>query len=36
MELFSSDFVFLAAVIFIFTKIVQRGIELQTENDLTI
>ncbi|MFC4268307.1 DUF2975 domain-containing protein [Polaribacter marinivivus] len=36
MDLFSSDFVFLAGVIFIFTKIVQRGIQIQTENDLTI
>ncbi|MFY9243425.1 MAG: DUF2975 domain-containing protein [Polaribacter sp.] len=36
MDLFSSDFIFLAGVIFIFTQIVKRGIEIQTENDLTI
>jgi hypothetical protein len=36
MDLFSSDFVFLAAMIFIFAKIMQRGIELQAENELTI
>ena len=36
MELFSSDFIFLAGIIFIFAQIVKRGIELQSENDLTI
>ncbi|MCT4699352.1 DUF2975 domain-containing protein [Tenacibaculum haliotis] len=36
MYLFSSDFVFLSVVIFIFAQIVKRGIEIQTENDLTI
>ncbi len=36
MDLFSSDFVFLAAVIFIFAQIVKRGIEIKQENDLTI
>ena len=36
MELFSSDFIFLAGVIFIFAQIVKRGIEIQTENELTI
>ena len=36
MSLISTDFIFLALVIFIFTKIVQRGIEIKTENDLTI
>ncbi|WP_299162544.1 DUF2975 domain-containing protein [uncultured Tenacibaculum sp.] len=36
MDLFSSDFVFLSVVIFIFAQIVKRGIEIQTENDLTI
>ena len=36
MELFSSDFVFLSVVIFIFAQIVKRGIEIQSENDLTI
>ncbi|MGB0890963.1 MAG: DUF2975 domain-containing protein [Flavobacteriaceae bacterium] len=35
-DLFSSDFVFLSAIIFIFAQIVKRGIEIQTENDLTI
>ncbi|OSY88655.1 hypothetical protein WH52_02960 [Tenacibaculum holothuriorum] len=36
MSLFSSDFVFLSAIIFIFAQIVKRGIEIQQENDLTI
>jgi hypothetical protein len=36
MDLFSSDFLFLAGVIFIFAQIVKRGIEIQPENDLTI
>ena len=36
MDLFSSDFIFLAGVIFIFSQIIKRGIEIQTENDLTI
>jgi hypothetical protein len=36
MNLISTDFIFLAFVIFIFTKIVQQGIELKTENELTI
>ena len=36
MDLFSSDFLFLAGVIFIFSQIVKRGIEIQSENELTI
>jgi hypothetical protein len=36
MDLFSSDFIFLAGVIFIFAQIVKRGIEIQSENELTI
>ena len=36
MSLFSSDFVFLSLIIFIFAQIVKRGIEIQSENDLTI
>lgn len=36
MDLFSSDFIFLAGVVFIFAQILKRGIELQQENDLTI
>lgn len=36
MDLFSSDFIFLAGVILIFSQIVKKGIELQSENDLTI
>ena len=36
MDLFSSDFIFLAGVIFIFAQILKRGIEIQSENDLTI
>ncbi|RKE98597.1 DUF2975 domain-containing protein [Ichthyenterobacterium magnum] len=36
MDLFSSDFIFLAGIIFIFAQIVKRGIDIQTENDLTI
>ncbi|MFY0629064.1 MAG: DUF2975 domain-containing protein [Flavobacteriaceae bacterium] len=36
MDLFSSDFIFLAGVIFIFAQIMKRGIEIQSENDLTI
>ena len=36
MYLFSSDFVFLSAIIFIFAQIVKRGIDIQSENDLTI
>ena len=36
MELFSSDFIFLSGIIFIFAQIVKRGIEIQSENDLTI
>ena len=36
LSLFSSDFVFLSIVIFIFAQIVKRGIEIQTENELTI
>ncbi|WP_088324582.1 DUF2975 domain-containing protein [Polaribacter tangerinus] len=35
-SLFSSDFVFLSLIIFIFAQIVKRGIEIQSENDLTI
>lgn len=35
-DLFSSDFIILAGVIFIFARIVKRGIEIQSENDLTI
>lgn len=34
--LFSSDFVFLSIVIFIFAQIVKRGIAIQSENELTI
>ncbi|MFN0728567.1 DUF2975 domain-containing protein [Polaribacter gochangensis] len=34
--LFSSDFVFLSVIIFIFAQIVKRGIAIQSENDLTI
>ena len=36
MDLFSSDFIFLAGIIFIFAQIMKRGIEIQTENELTI
>ena len=36
MELFSSDFVFLSVIIFIFAQIVKRGIEIQSENDSII
>ncbi len=36
MDLFSSDFVFLSVIIFIFAQIVKRGIEIQSENELTI
>ena len=36
MELFSSDFIFLAGIIFIFAQIIKRGIEIQQENELTI
>lgn len=36
MDLFSSDFIFLAGVIFIFAQIIKRGIEIQQENELTI
>ena len=36
MYLFSSDFVFLSAIIFIFAQIVKKGIEIQSENDLTV
>jgi len=36
MDLFSSDFIFLAGVIFIFAQIIKRGIEIQSENNLTI
>ncbi len=36
MDLFSSDFVFLSIVIFIFAQIIKRGITIQSENDLTI
>lgn len=36
MDLFSNDFIFLAGVIFIFAQIVKRGIEIQSENELTI
>ena len=35
-DLFSSDFVFLSVIIFIFAQIMKRGIEIQSENDLTI
>ena len=35
-DLFSSDFIFLAGVVFIFAQIIKRGIEIQNENDLTI
>ena len=36
MYLFSSDFVFLSVIIFIFAQIVKRGIDIQSENELTI
>ena len=36
LDLFSSDFIFLAGIIFIFAQIVKRGIEMQQENELTI
>ena len=36
LNLFSSDFIFLAGIIFIFAQIVKRGIEIQSENELTI
>jgi len=36
MVLFSSDFVFLSVIIFIFAQIVKRGIDIQSENELTI
>lgn len=35
-ELFSSDFIFLAGILFVFAQIMKRGIEIQSENDLTI
>ncbi|NVK51822.1 MAG: DUF2975 domain-containing protein [Flavobacteriaceae bacterium] len=35
-DLFTSDFVFLSVVIFIFAQIVKRGIDIQSENELTI
>lgn len=34
--LFSSDFVFLSLIIFIFAQIMKRGIDIQSENELTI
>ena len=34
--LFSSDFVFLSVIIFIFAQIMKRGIDIQSENELTI
>ena len=36
MDLITSDFVFLSVIIFIFAQIIKRGIEIQSENDLTI
>ena len=36
LNLFSSDFIFLAGIIFIFAQIIKRGIEIQSENELTI
>ena len=36
LDQFSTDFIFLAGVIFIFAQIINKGIELQQENDLTI
>lgn len=35
-DLFSSDFIFLAGIIFIFAQIIKRGIQMQSENELTI
>ena len=35
-DLFSSDFIFLAGTVFIFAQIMKRGIEIQNENELTI
>jgi hypothetical protein len=35
-ELISLDFVFLAGVLFVFSQIFKRGVELQTENELTV
>lgn len=32
----SSDFIFLAMVVYLFAKIFQRGVEIQAENDLTV
>ena len=36
LNLFSSDFIFLAGIVFIFAQIIKRRIEIQSENELTI
>ena len=36
MDLYSSEFLFVSGVLFIFSQIIKRGIEIQQENDLTI
>lgn len=35
-NLISTEFLFLAGVIFVFAKIFKKGVELQTENELTV
>lgn len=35
-DLFSSDFIFLAGILFVFAQIMKRGIEIQSDNELTI
>jgi len=35
-KLFSSEFILLAGLVFVFAQIFKRGVELQSENDLTV
>ncbi|MFI5152685.1 MAG: DUF2975 domain-containing protein [Chitinophagales bacterium] len=35
-NLFSTDFIFLAGVVFVFAQIFRKGVEIQSENELTV
>lgn len=35
-NLFSGEFIFMAGVIFVFAQIFKRGVEIQSENELTV
>jgi|SRR6516164_7331632 hypothetical protein len=35
-NLFSTDFIFLAGMVFVFAQIFRKGVEIQSENELTV